>query len=71
MLPRSPWARDCPGGSATRSPSPGREKGDLCQCADAVFVIPVLKPSQDLGCDLSFEGFRCGNERALWDLKNL
>jgi hypothetical protein len=43
--------------------------GDLRQHADAVFVIPALKPSQYLGCDLSLEGFRCGDERALWDLK--
>jgi len=50
-------------------PSPAREKGDLRQHADAVFVIPALKPSQHLGCDLSLEGFRRGNERALWDLK--
>lgn len=50
-------------------PSPGREKGDLRQRADAVFVLPALKPSQYLGCDLSLEGFRCGDERSLWDLK--
>jgi hypothetical protein len=57
-------ARDRPGGSVTRSPSPGREKGDLRQHTDAVFVIPALKLSQHLGCDLTFEGFRCGDERA-------
>jgi hypothetical protein len=61
MLPRPPWARRIP---------PGREKGDLRQHTDAVVVIPALKPSQHLGCDLSLEGFRCGDERALWDLKN-
>ena len=47
----------------------GEENGYLRQRADAVFVIPALKFSQHLGCDLSLEVFRCGDERALRDLK--
>jgi hypothetical protein len=71
VLPRPPMgARDRPGRSVTRSPSPGGVKGDLCQHADTVFVIPALKLSQHLGCDLSLERFRSGDERVLRDLQN-
>ena len=56
--------------SVTRSLSPGGAKADLRQHVDTVFVIPALKLSQHLGCDLSFERFRSGDERVLRDLQN-
>ena len=70
VLPRSPMgAQDRPGRSITRFPLAGRGKGGtLRQHADTVFVIPAIKLSQHLGCDLSLEGFRSGDKRVLRDL---
>ena len=49
----------------------GRVNTGLRHGAHSVLVLPTLKLLQHLGCDLSLQGFRSGDERPLRDLRNI
>jgi len=67
VVPRAPMcAWDRP--RSAIGPPRGRIKVSLRHRAHAVFVPPALKSFQHLWRDLSFEGLRGGDERALRNL---
>ena len=61
------WARGIPG--SVISPPLDRMNTGLQHRGYAVLVLPALKVSQHLRCDLLLEGFRSGDERTLRDLQ--
>jgi hypothetical protein len=67
VVPRAPvCAWDCPGSAI--GPPRGRIKESLRHRVHAVFVPPALKSLQHFWRDLSFEGLRGSDERALRNL---